>query len=355
MSKLKEIIAAKIGSNGPINIAEFMGDALGYPELGYYHTRDPFGSGGDFITAPEISQMFGEMIAIFIVDAWDKIGKPEEFALIEMGPGRGTLMFDVMRILSSVPDIKGRAKIHLIETSPILRKSQKVTLDGHDIIWHNDFENLPEIPSIFIGNEFFDALPIQQFRKIQDKWQELGVKYNRFEEKFEFTLLPTTLPKSSKLLDEAEDLSVFAISPISIDIMQKIAKHIALNKGVCLVIDYGHVKTDIGDTLQAVKDHKYVPVLNDVGEVDITAHVDFEALQKSAKIVDGISASVTVNQAEFLQKLGIVYRANDLSKDPDNYATIHSQLKRLLDEGEMGKLFKVMAIYNDDIESLVGF
>lgn len=348
-----------ISERGPISVADFMEIALGDPDGGYYATRDPFGVEGDFTTAPEISQMFGELIGLWCADTWQRLGAPEIFALIEFGPGRGTLMADALRAMGSLPDCLAAARIHLVENSPTLRGTQQKTLHGHDVTWHGSIPAPGTVPAICIANEFLDALPVRQFVKAGDAWRERLVTHDRASDAFAFTSTGATTPdgpNADRLLIDAAEGDIFEESPAVISVTGDIAAHIAAHGGAALFIDYGHRRTAIGETLQAVHQHRPISPLEAPGTSDVTAHVDF---QRVAEIAGnhGLRSLGPLDQGAFLQRLGIRERADILRQKADDRQTcdLNTALTRLIGPSEMGTLFKAMALTEQRIELLAGF
>jgi NADH dehydrogenase [ubiquinone] 1 alpha subcomplex assembly factor 7 len=353
-----------ISERGPISVAEFMEIALGDPDGGYYATRDPFGVDGDFTTAPEISQMFGELIGLWCADTWRRLGAPETFALIELGPGRGTLMADALRAMASLPDCLAAARIHLVENSPTLRNAQQRALDLHDVTWHESMPapgdtGLGGLPAIFVANEFLDALPVKQFVKTGDAWRERLVAHDRAADVFAFTPTGSATPdgpNADRLRTDAAEGDIFEESPAVISVTGDIAAHIAAHGGAALFIDYGHRRTAIGETLQAVHQHRPIGPLEAPGTSDVTAHVDF---QRVAEIAGnhGLRSLGPLDQGAFLQRLGIRERADILRQKADDRQTrdLNTALTRLIGSSEMGTLFKAMALTEQRIELLAGF
>lgn len=340
----------RIDANGPVTVAEYMGVAAAH----YYASRDPFGTGGDFTTAPEISQMFGEMVGAWFVDIWLQMGQPERVQLIELGPGRGTLMADIMRTLSSWPALKAAVSVHMVETSPHLRQIQSATLAKYaQPTWYDSLDEVPEGISFIVANEFFDALPVHQFKKTKAGWKERGIDYDAVDGQFKFTLLDAPVDIPSVMPEDfvnAEEGSIFEISPASLSIAEEIAARIDAQGGAALLIDYGYAVPALGDTLQSLYRQRYADVLENPGEADITAHVDFATL----KTVASQSATVwgAVTQGEFLNRLGIVARAETLSASATEAQSrdISLALYRLTAGAEMGRLFKVMGITPRDAQ-----
>ncbi|MCE7999521.1 MAG: class I SAM-dependent methyltransferase [Rhodobiaceae bacterium] len=335
----------------------FMDLALAHPEHGYYRTRDPLGREGDFTTAPEISQMFGELLGLWSVDMWQKLGSPPSFNLIEFGPGRGTLMADAIRAAKLVPAFIEAANLVFLETSPALRTEQKTRVPSAS--WIESVEALPAGPCIILANEFFDALPIKQFLKTGKGWQERCVALQSSSDEdapsFKFGLAETSAAVSSLApnVHEAPEGSIAEICPVGSTIMNKIRNHFDANTGAALIIDYGYKRSAAGDSFQALKNHKFVDPLADPGEADLTAHVDFEAL---AKPFNTGTCYGPVEQGPFLKALGIQARANALSANANEHQRddIASALKRLTDPGAMGSLFKVMAVTSQGLPAPAG-
>lgn len=333
-------IRDRIAAEGPIPFAVFMDMAASH----YYAAREPFGINGDFTTAPEISQMFGEMVGAWLTDMWLQSGQPENVQLIELGPGRGTLMADVLRTISNWKDFAGAVTVHLVETSPLLRQKQADTLKTCRPTWYDRLEDVPVGTSFIIANEFFDALPVHQFEKKNGQWMERYVTYN---DGFEFTLQQPDFAVAAVMPAEfvnAEEGSIFEISPVSLSVLETICARITDSGGAALIIDYGHAQPGIGDTVQALEGHKYVPALGNPGGRDITAHVDFGTLKEVASQFADVHGPVT--QGEFLTRTGIMQRAESLRETADDKQRkdIERALFRLVSPSEMGRLFKVMAL-----------
>ena len=352
MSALAERIAAEIADRGPITVARFMEMALTEPDLGYYMTRDPFGTEGDFTTAPEISQMFGEMIGLWAVVTWEAMGSPAPFVLAELGPGRGTLMADALRVARLRPQFIAAARIALVESSPALRARQKTTLAGHAPDWFDRFEDLPGGPMILLANEFFDALPVRQFVRRGAAWHERLV--DAAEGHFRFV---TGAPVARDDLPTVADEDAIAeLNEAGTVLAHAIGRRLAVQGGAAVAIDYGHAMSAAGETLQAVRAHDYADPLTDPGSADITAHVDFAALARAAQAA-GAQTFGPVPQGWFLAALGVLRRAERLAegKDDKSRAMIETALKRLIAPSEMGNLFKVLAIAAPGMTAPAGF
>jgi len=342
MTALAQVLMRRIKATGPITIAEYMADCLLHPKHGYYSTRDPFGRAGDFVTAPEVSQMFGELIGLCLAQVWLDQGRVASFTLAELGPGRGTLMADMLRAAKSVLGFVDAAQVHLVEASPILRDKQRETLAGRQIKWQDSADQLPDAPLFLIANEFFDALPIRQFVRDAPGWRErqVGVKDAALAFGLSDAAAVGALEHRSRDTSPGDMVEVCAPATA---IMQTISQRIASHGGAALIIDYGDWRSR-GDTLQALQDHAYDDVLAHPGEADLTAHVDFEALTNAAS---GVAVTTMTPQGVFLVRLGIGERAHALAKNLKGKA-LSSHLAahhRLTDAGEMGTLFKSIALH----------
>ena len=341
-------LARLIAETGPITVADYMAHCLGDPEHGYYLAREPFGPSGDFVTAPEISQMFGELVGAWIAEAWNAAGRPAAVRLVELGPGRGTLASDLLRTLRLVPDLVAAATLHLVETSPRLRRLQAETRSAAPVAthWHDRLDTVPAGFTLAVANEFFDALPVRQFVRTDTAWQERVVGLDA-DGRLAFGLGPGALAACElpPRLREAAAGSILEVSPASIAVMQTLAGRIGRDGGVALVIDYGHAETGLGETLQAVARHAYADPLEAPGEADLTAHVDFSALARAARS-GGAAAHGPVGQGAFLSALGLAQRAERLSRDADaaTRAAISAAAERLAAPTQMGTLFKVLAV-----------
>ena len=324
MTPLERALRERIAAEGPITVETYMEACNAY----YYATRDPLGARGDFTTAPEITQMFGEMLGAALADCWRRAGSPKDAIYGELGPGRGTLATDALRVLKSA----GFAgEVHLVETSPVLRDLQRQALpDAH---WHEAIEDLPAKPLLLVANEFLDALPVRQLVSGAERLVLVAAGGLAFDRDGEIV-------ESSPARDEA---------------VSAIATCVAAKGGVALFIDYGHERSAVGDTLQAVRGHGYAPVLASPGEQDLTSHVDFEAAAHAARDA-GASVTSLVPQGEWLIRLGIEARAQALSRaQPERAEEIQEALNRLTDRAQMGQLFKVLAVHSPDWPAPAGF
>ena len=356
MSALAALLRDIIAKDGPITVERYMAEALGHPAHGYYVTRDPLGAKGDFTTAPEISQMFGEMIGLWCVATWQRMGAPSSFVLAELGPGRGTLMADALRAARLEPRFLAAAKLHLVETSPALREKQRAALVAHNPSWHGDFADVPGGPLLLVANEFFDALPIRQFERTASGWRERLI--GAAQDKFAFTL--STGEPDLLLPGDAPAGAVVETSPASQRIMRAVGERIARHGGAALAIDYGYVRAESagawGETLQALRGHQRHDPLDAPGEADLTAHVDFAALARAAREA-GATAHGPLPQGLFLKALGIELRALRLARDatPEQRAAIDAALHRLTHADGMGLLFKALAVAHPSLGTPDGF
>jgi NADH dehydrogenase [ubiquinone] 1 alpha subcomplex assembly factor 7 len=351
---LEEILMRQIAQHGPMDVGQFMATALGHPEYGYYMTRDPFGPAGDFVTAPEVSQLFGEMIGVWAADVWMQMGAPARFVLLECGPGRGTLMADILRATRGVSGFSAAAQVCLLEMSPVLRKMQARALDGVDVRWCDSLTDVPEgAPVIVIGNEFLDALPFRALQKGVDGWGERVVAAGY--DGLEFAVRPAGRELSDALPFHVRGSSVgtvYEVAPAREGFVAAVASRVEVHGGAALFVDYGHMQSTAGDTFQAVKGNEFADVLDAVGEADLTSHVDFEDL------VRGVGEAVTVHgpvtQADVLKALGIEIRAQKLLAGADSKqgAELQKGLHRLISSGEMGQLFKVLCLSADHGSSI---
>ena len=342
---LKSRIIKHIQSSGSLPLAEYMHWCMADPKDGYYANQEAIGSKGDFITAPEISQMFGEMIGIWAVETWEGLGKPAPFNLVELGPGKGTLMQDLLRIGNAVPEFLDAVQVQMIETSEKLIEAQKTTLTDYDIIaWHKSIKDIPNQPTLIIANEFLDVLPVRQYIKTGNEWREHAINVDENEELI-WTLGTGILDNESlpENADKEPEGSVFEISTIREAFIANTSELLKQNSGAALFIDYGHSKTDFGDTVQAMRAHGFADILEEPGMADLTAHVDFEALSNTAKH-NGMTVKPIVPQGEFLLGKGLIERAGQLGREQSEeiQEQLTQQAERLALPDEMGNLFKVL-------------
>jgi SAM-dependent MidA family methyltransferase len=354
---LKARIAALIAAQGPVSVAQYMTMALHDPQAGYYATRDPFGKSGDFITAPEVSQMFGEMLGLWLAQAWDEQGRPSRPLLMELGPGRGTLMADMLRALKAAPDFRKGLDVVLVEASPHLRRVQAETLkdSGASLRWQGGFEAEAGRPLFLIANEFFDALPIRQYVKTPRGWCERMVTATAGD--LHFALAPSPAPAA--LIPEsragAPDGGVYETAPAAAALAEAIAGHIEAHGGAALLVDYGYAGPGFGETLQAVEGHRFADPLAHPGEADLSAHVDFTALGE-AGLRGGAGVHGPVGQGALLTALGIGARAQGLAaRNPGSREALAAALARLTDPSAMGALFKAMAFLPGAAATAPGF
>lgn len=359
---LRAHLIRRIHAEGPLPLADVMAMALTHPRFGYYATRDPFGAGGDFITAPEISQMFGELIGLWAAVMWQAMGAPRELALVELGPGRGTLMSDALRAGRGVPGFSKAAQVHLVEASPTLRAAQAQTLapSGSAPIWHDTVGTLPNIPMLLIANEFFDALPIQQVIRRRRGWHERQIGLAATGDDLAWTESQGPSPLASLIDPAVAQMArmgdVVEICPSGLSIARSLGERLAARPGACLIIDYGYAEPAAGDSLQALRGHRFADVLSTLGAADLTAHVDFATLSRAA-VEGGAASHGPVGQGAWLQALGINARTDILirSANGEQAEAIAAAKHRLIDPSEMGTLFKVMAWTSCDMPIPVGF
>ncbi|WP_320198504.1 class I SAM-dependent methyltransferase [Agrobacterium sp. rho-13.3] len=352
-------IKSLIRLNGPLSVTDFFSLCLADPEHGYYKTRQPFGRTGDFVTAPEVSQLFGEMIGVFIVHAWQRHGTPANARLVEIGPGRGTMMADMLRVIQRIaPPLYETMSVHLVETSPRLTDTQKETLASHGdkIAWHESFDDVPPGFLLIAANELFDAIPIRQFVKTPQGFRERVVALNAEDELVFTTGLASIDPELLPPLPERQPTgTIFEYSPAREAVMTAISQRLKINEGTALIIDYGHIVSGYGDTLQAMRMHEFDPVLASPGEADLTSHVDFESLVNTAEN-NGIHVNGCLRQGDFLYGLGLKERATALAAKatPDQTLAIAEAVNRLAGEGagKMGELFKVLAVSSSPVHLL---
>ncbi len=335
---LAEQLVARIREHGPLPVSEYMRLALSHPAYGYYRTRGAIGAKEDFITAPEVSQMFGELIGLWAAELWSLAGRPAPLRLVELGPGRGTLMADALRAAGKVaPDFRAAVDLHLVEINPELRKRQADTLATAAPSWHDDITTVPAGPAIVVANEFFDALPIDQLVHTEAGWCRRMVACT--EGRFVFARGGSVAAPA-----DAPIGAVFEASPDRDAVASRLFTRIASQGGAALIVDYGST-SGFGDTLQAVRAHKKVDPLAAPGEADLTAHVDFSRL-KTLACTAGAVAHGPVPQGAFLRRLGIAARAATLVRaaTPAQKRDIEQAMRRLIEPDEMGTLFKALAV-----------
>lgn len=358
-SPLQNEIRKLIKSSGPMPVWRYMELCLLHPEHGYYVSRDPLGREGDFTTSPEVSQMFGELLGLWAASVWRAIGSPPILRLVELGPGRGTMMADALRALRVLPPLYQSLTIHMVEVNPVLREKQRATLSGvRNITWHDSIDDIVEGPAVIFANEYFDVLPIHQMVKRETGWHERVVDLDA-NGKLVFGAAAEPTPRFEVLLPPlvraAPPGAVFEWRPDT-EIM-KIATRVRDQDGAALIIDYGHMRSDAGDTFQAIARHSFTDPLKNPGQADVTAHVDFQALARAAEDL-GARVHGPVTQGDFLKRLGIESRAATLmAKATHEVSTdISGALKRLTEPGRggMGSMFKVLGVSQPDVVSLAG-
>jgi NADH dehydrogenase [ubiquinone] 1 alpha subcomplex assembly factor 7 len=336
---------------------EFIEESLYNKKYGYYMKKNPFGESGDFITAPNISMLFSEMIAIWVISFWEKLDYPKQFNLIELGAGNGEMMRILIRTFNKFPEFKSSCKINILEKSKLLKQTQKTNIKDKKIRWLNNLDELDNFPCIFIANEFFDALPIKQFLKKKKKWYERHVKFTN-NKKIEYLDIPFNMKQFEKKIEFkiSYKQKFIEYSPLAIQYLKTIIGKIKLNKGGILIIDYAYLEREMKNTLQAVSKHKYCNVLKGFRNSDITYNLSFNLINKLIKKL-GPCSSLFTTQKKFLIKLGILDRAEILSKNIkfSEKADIYFRIKRLTDESQMGDLFKVMFITNHKNKFRLGF
>jgi SAM-dependent MidA family methyltransferase len=347
---LKDRLKAEIPLTGPLTVAQYMTRCLHDPQDGYYATRPRLGAQGDFITAPMVSQMFGELIGLWCAEAWSRLGRPGRLVWAEVGPGDGTLITDALRAASqAAPEFLKAAELWLVEPSPVLQEVQQARLEGASVRanWSRKLDELPDdAPLVLIANEVLDCLPVRQLIRTSRGWAERMVGLDdRGELAFGLNSAPL-----ERLAPEAEPGAVLELPAAQEAFGAEVAVLIARQGGVALLVDYGRAEPGFGDTLQALKSHKKVPPLETPGEADLTVHADFPAVLAAARAA-GAETSGILSQREFLQQLGIEARAAALLRaQPDRAATIARQLERLIGPGEMGDLFKAAAIHSPALD-----
>lgn len=353
VTPLARLLRRRIARHGPITVERYMALALGHPRHGYYRHRDPLGAAGDFITAPEISQMFGELIGLWCAAVWRMMGAPASLRLVELGPGRGTLMADLLRAAASVPVFAAALDIHLVETSPALRRRQRQALPDRRVFWHDDLAEVPAGPMLLVANEFFDALPVRQFVRLGDAWRERMVDLDA-QGGLRFAAGPVVDPAAlPAAIGTAPEGAVAEVCPAARGLAAALGGRLAGQGGAALIVDYGHERCGVGETLQAVRRHAYRPVLSDPGEADLTAHVDFASLAEAARPA---AAHGPLPQGVWLRRLGIEPRAAALSRAaPGKAGEIAAACRRLIHPREMGSLFKVLALADGRLPTLPGF
>ncbi len=348
-----------IGSEGAIGVGRFMHEVLVAGAAAYYRDRDPLGTRGDFVTAPEISQMFGELIGLWAVAGWQQMGQPSAFRLVELGPGRGSLMADALRAASAVPAFADGAEIHLVEINDTLRDAQRKSLADRSPVWHQALDSVPPGPLILIANEFLDAVPVDQAIRTDDGWRERAITIDEGSDRLAWTeqLAPDDLVSAMAEISNPAPGTIYEVAPARNAQVTAIAGRCADSGGMALLIDYGHGGTlAAGDTVQAVRRHAFHDPLVDAGEADISAHVAFGALRDAAEAARA-KAWGPVPQGLFLQRLGLTARAEALSSEAtaEQRAAIAAAHHRLIHPSEMGTLFLALAVTAPTAPAPAGF
>ncbi|HEY6254333.1 MAG TPA: SAM-dependent methyltransferase [Xanthobacteraceae bacterium] len=357
---LETEIRRRITIAGPMPVMHYMSLCLSHPELGYYITQEPFGAAGDFTTAPEISQMFGELIGLWAGSIWRQMGSPEQIMLVELGPGRGTMMQDALRAAHVMPEFRSAVAVHMVEISPVLEQRQRQFVGGLGVpfTWHQSLDQVPDAPMIILANEFFDSLPVHQAVMCADGWHERVVKIDE-NNKLRFAIARDPIPLFEQLLPRGMRAQIGEIFEWRADqTALELGRRVKRSEGAALVIDYGHAKSAPGDTLQAVGKHQYADPLLSPGLIDLTAHVDFQALGDAAESM-GARAYGPMDQGDFLRRLGIESRAVALkgTAAPSKVMEIERALNRLTGSAgrSMGQLFKAMGFGHPKLGPLPGF
>ncbi len=347
----------KIKKSHELPLDEFINLSLYNEKFGYYMKKDPFGKQGDFITAPNVSRLFSEMIAIWIVSFWENLGAPKKFNLVELGAGNGEMMEIMIESFKNFPTFLKSCTLIIHEKSPTLIKIQKKKLEKCNVSWVYRIDKIKKNPSIFIANEFFDAMPIKQFRKYKNIWYEKFVNFENFS-KASFIEKKADIKKIEKKLNFkiSQNQNFIEYSEVGFSYLKKISNIIKKNDGGILLIDYGNFEKKMKNTLQAVSNHKFANILENIGNADITHNINFELFKRFTKKLGGLDNNSNT-QKNFLIKMGIKHRAESLSKDKDfsRKADIYYRLNRLIDEKQMGTLFKVMFIKNKKNNFNLGF
>ncbi len=363
VTPLETEIRRRIAAAGPMPVGEYMALCLTDRAHGYYTTRDPLGARGDFITAPEVSQMFGELIGLWMAAVWKQMGEPANLRIIELGPGRGTMMSDALRATKVMPTFREAVVLHLVEISPVLQAQQERTFEQLPVpmFWHSTLRDVPTGPVVIVANEFFDALPVSQAVKTERGWHERRIETDP-EDKLAFTVAADPIPHFDRVLApavrDAPPSSIFEWR--SDTVAMEMGRRIARDGGAALVIDYGHAKSAVGETLQAMGQHAYADPLAAPGTIDLTAHVDFQALAQAVEAM-GIQSFGPIEQSEFLRRLGIERRAETLraraQAEGARGTEVEAALARLTGRGrgDMGTLFKAAAYAHPSVGVPPGF
>ena len=347
----------KISNNKHIPFDKFIDIALYHKKTGYYMKKNPFGKDGDFITAPNISILFSEMLAIWCIAFWEHLGYPKKINIIELGAGNGEMMYQMIKVFERFNKFRESSNYFILEKSQFLKKIQKKKLNSHKITWLNSINKLKNGPNIFLANEFFDALPIKQFIKKNNKWYEKSIKKNNIN-KYEFVNVITNIKNLEKKIEInlSKNQKIIEFSPLTYDYLNIISKKINTFQGGLLIVDYGYLKKKMRDSLQSIYKHKFNNILDNFSKSDITYNLNFFLLKKIVKKLNLKVAGLT-SQRNFLTKLGILERAEILAKNLQfsKKADIYYRIKRLIDRNFMGELFKVMFVTGKNIKFKLGF
>ena len=347
----------KLKKNLKLPLDKFINFSLYNKESGYYMKKNPFGKEGDFITAPNISRLFSEMVAIWTVSFWQSLGSPKKFNLIELGAGNGEMMKIIVESFQNFPFLLKSCNFIIHEKSPSLVRIQKKKLNQYPITWVSRIEKLKEYPSLFLANEFFDSIPIKQFKKKENRWFEKYVKFKSKKSIFFFDK-EVDIKKIEKNINFkiSQNQNFIEFSKGGFDYLKKISRVIKKNTGGLLLIDYGYTDKKMRNTLQAIKNHKFANILNNIGNIDITHKINFSLFNKFTKQTKGLE-NILTTQRDFLLKIGIKERAEIISRNKNflKKADMYYRLNRLIDEKQMGNLFKVMLIKNKENKFKLGF
>ena len=357
MNPLEKIIQKKVKEKGPIALSEYMSLALTHPLYGYHMKKDPLGRNGDFITAPEISQVFGELIGLWAASTWKQMSKPQLTHLIECGPGRGTLMGDFLRATKLMANFRSTINLHLLETSPVLKKRQQGLLKTSSPAWHKNMRTVPPGPTILIANEFLDSLPVQQVMKTTNGWVErlIGLKNDKLVF-VEGKPIKTEQLISWNIPINAKVGAIFEISHSNIEFAEQVCTRLDYNSGYALIIDYGYWESNGMETFQGVRKHSFADPMACPGDIDLTTHVNFGVLASYVRD-RGHTAAGPISQATFLKRLGVRERTKLLIRNAPQTkaAQIAAGTERLTDPKQMGKLFKAMVIMRNGSPLPAGF
>jgi NADH dehydrogenase [ubiquinone] 1 alpha subcomplex assembly factor 7 len=354
MNPVMQSLRRRLAVEGSMTIAAYMETVLA-GNGGYYRDRDPLGEEGDFITAPEVSQMFGELIGLWCVDTWQRLGQPARFHLVEMGPGRGTLMQDALRAARVAPGFLAARELHLVEINDTLRARQAERLGDHRPQWHTSLATIPAGPMLLIANELLDALPVHQFVKTPTGWRERVITWQEDRLAYALAAPGPAINLLRPAHQQAAPDDIAEVSPASVALIDSLARRLVAQGGAALLIDYGPAESGLGDTFQALQRHRFHDPLQEPGEADLTAHVDFESLAAVAREAGaGIHGPFT--QGDFLRSLGLELRTDMLANksDPATADILRRQCRRLIAPDEMGRLFKVLALTGPGLNELAG-